>query len=113
MRDNILKDIYANDKIELSSIEVKLALIDKFRNEYNKIQSGNTAKYVEQLQSIRTNVLKGIEQVGTYQEKIGKTIQGLNTIGLTDEIKPFQSLYNDIKNDFDELVFINDKLKSI
>ena len=25
MRDNILKDVYANDKVELSSIDVKLA----------------------------------------------------------------------------------------
>ena len=31
MRDNILKDVYANDKIELSSIDVKLGIIDELK----------------------------------------------------------------------------------
>ena len=101
------------EEVKLGKHEVALASIDKFRSEYNKIQSGNTAKYIEQIQAIRTNVLKGIEQVGDYNEKIQKTISGLNSLGLTDEIKDFQFLKNDIQNDFDELVFINDKLKSI
>jgi len=52
-------------------------------------------------------------KVGTYNEKIQKTIIGLKSLGLTDEIKDFEFLKNDIQNDFDELVFINDKLKSI
>lgn len=101
------------NEVKLAQHEVELASIDKFRNEYKKIQSGNTAKYMEQIQAIRNNVLKGIEEVGTYNEKIQKTISGLNSLGLTDEIKDFQFLKNDIQNDFDELVFINDKLKSI
>lgn len=44
MRDNILKDVYANDKIELSSIEINLASLkdlDALLNEGNKqIQFG-------------------------------------------------------------------------
>jgi hypothetical protein len=115
--NNILKMIAQMDananEVKLAQHEVKLASIDKFRSEYNKIQSGNTTKYIEQIQAIRTNVLKGIEQVGTYNEKIQKTIIGLKSLGLTDEIKDFEFLKNDIQNDFDELVFINDKLKSI
>jgi hypothetical protein len=105
-------DANANE-IKLAQHEVELTSIDKFRSEYNKIQSGNTTKYVEQIQAIRTNVLKGIEQVGDYMEKIENTIKGLKSLGLTDEVGDFQFLYNDIKNDFDELVFISDKLKSI
>ena len=115
--NNIFKMVSQIEKntneIKLAQHEIELASIDKFRNEYKKIQSGNTTKYMEQIQSIRNNVLKGIEEVGTYNEKIQKTISGLNSLGLTDEIKDFQFLKNDIQNDFDELVFINDKLKSI
>lgn len=111
--ERIIKKVYDAKKVELGTHKVELASIDKFRGEYNKIQSGNTTKYIEQIQSIRNNVLKGIEQVGTYNEKIQKTIQGLNSLGLTDEIKDFSFLKNDIQNDFDELVFISDKLKLI
>ena len=40
MRDNILKDVYANDKVELSSIEVNLAFeFKKFEEVANKIDS--------------------------------------------------------------------------
>ena len=100
-------------KSELKSNKIELGSIDKFRAEYLKIQSGNTAKYIQEIQAIRTRILKGVEQVGDYNEKIQKTIQGLNSLGLTDEVKDFQTLKNDIQNDFNELVFINDKLKTI
>lgn len=100
-------------EVELESYKVELASIDKFRADYNKIQSSNTTKYIQQLQSIRTNILKGIEQVGNYNDKLKTIISQLNTLGLTDEIKDFQFLKNDVQNDFDELVFISDKLKSI
>jgi hypothetical protein len=101
------------NETKLGTHEVELGSIDKFRAEYLKIQSGNTAKYIQEIQAIRTRVLKGIEQVGDYNEKIQKTIQGLNSLGLTDEVKDFQFLKNDIQNDFNELAFISDKLKSI
>jgi hypothetical protein len=101
------------EKIELAEVNVELKSVDKFKTEYNKIQSGNTAQYISELQSIQKRVLKGINDVGDYKDKVEKVIQGLNSLGLTDEIKDFQFLRNDIQNDFDELIFINDKLKSL
>jgi len=96
---------------ELASQKVKLASIDKYISEYNKISSSNTTIYLDKLSQIRKDVQKGIEQVGNYQDKIKKILSGLKDLGLNDEIGPFQSLKNDIDNDFKELVFINDKLK--
>ena len=107
MKKEVLEKLYAKEQ------QVDLASIDKFRKEYLSIQSGNTAKYIQELTAIRTKILKGIEEIGNYKDKIDKTIQGLNSLGLTDEIKDFQFLKNDIQNDFDELVFINDKIKSL
>jgi len=109
MEEQILKELNA----VLSSQKVELKSIDKFRSDYLKIGSANTAKYMQELTKIQTQVLKGINDSGDYKEKIDNVIKGLNSLGLTDEIKDFQFLKNDIQNDFDELVFINEKLKSI
>lgn len=98
-------------KADLASQKVDLASIDKYLSEYNKIQSSNTTIYLDRISQIRKDVQKGIEQVGDYQDKIKKIVSGLKDLGLNDEIGPFQSLKNDIDNDFKELVFINDKLK--
>lgn len=98
-------------KADLASQKVELASIDKYLSEYNKIQSSNTTIYLDRISQIRKDVQKGIEQVGDYQDKIKKIVSGLKDLGLNDEIGPFQSLKNDIDNDFKELVFINDKLK--
>ena len=98
-------------KTELATQKVELASIDKYIQEYNKIQSANTTIYLEKISQIRKDVQKGIEQVGDYQDRIQKILTGLKDLGLNDEIGPFQSLNNDINNDFKELVFINDKLK--
>jgi hypothetical protein len=98
-------------KEELSNQKVELASVDKFRAEYSKLQSANTTLYLQEINKIRTKVLKGIEDVGDFQDRIKKVLSGLRELGLTDEIKPFESLNNDITNDFKELVFINDKLK--
>ena len=38
MRDNILKDVYANDKVELSSIEVKLGSVDEINTASQLVQ---------------------------------------------------------------------------
>ena len=109
MEEQIIKELNA----VLSSQKVELKSIDKFRSDYLKIGSANTAKYMQELTKIQTQVLKGINDSGDYKEKIDNVIKGLNSLGLTDEIKDFQFLKNDIQNDFDELVFINEKLKSI
>jgi hypothetical protein len=107
-----LKTVYNKlFKTELASQKVELASIDKYISEYNKISSSNTTIYLDKLSQIRKDVQKGIEQVGDYQDKIKKILSGLKDLGLNDEIGPFQSLKNDIDNDFKELVFINDKLK--
>ncbi len=107
-----LKTVYSKlFKTELASQKVELASIDKYISEYNKISSSNTTIYLDKLSQIRKDVQKGIEQVGDYQDKIKKILSGLKDLGLNDEIGPFQSLKNDIDNDFKELVFINDKLK--
>ena len=105
--NNVLNKMYA------SEVKVELASIDKFRAEFLKIKSGNTAQYTLELQALDKRILKGIQEVGDYQDKIDKTILGLTSLGLTDELKDFQFLRNDIKNDFDELVFIHDKIKGI
>jgi len=107
-----LKTVYSKlFKTELASQKVELASIDKYISEYNKISSSNTTIYLDKLSQIRKDVQKGIEQVGDYQDKIKKILSGLKDLGLNDEIGPFQSLKNDIDNDFKELVFINDKPK--
>lgn len=38
MRDNILKDVYANDKVELSSIDVNLGAVDEINTASQLIQ---------------------------------------------------------------------------
>ena len=105
----VMNSLFA--KTELKSTKVELASIDKYLQEYNKIQFGNTTIYLDKISQIKKDVQKGIEQVGDYQDKIKKILTGLKDLGLNDEIGPFQSLKNDIDNDFKELVFINDKLK--
>lgn len=109
MEEKIIEEL----KMLLSSNEVKLKSVDKFRADYLKIKSGNTAQYMEELIKIKTRVVKGINEVGDYKDKIQNTIKGLASLGLDDEMKDFQFLINDIKNDFDELVFLNEKLKSL
>jgi hypothetical protein len=98
-------------KTELGTHEIELATIDKLKSEYNKLQSANTTIYLDKIEQIRKDVQKGIEQVGDYKDRVKKILSGLRDLGLTDEIGPFQSLQNDIENDFKELVFINNRLK--
>ena len=53
MRDNILKDVYAQDKVELNSIEVKLGLVDDIESLYTS-RFDNITYY-----TIGTNVIVG------------------------------------------------------
>ncbi len=111
IREQIIADITAKVETKLASQKVELATVDKFRAEYSKLQSANTTVYLDKIAQIRKDVQKGINDVGDFQDRIKKVLSGLRELGLTDEIRPFESLNNDITNDFKELVSINDKLK--
>ena len=75
MRDNILKDVYAQDKVELNSIEVKLGLVDDIESLYNsanKLYQSNTdtlKKYASQLEGMFQ------KSADEYKKAIDKFIQ--------------------------------------
>jgi len=96
----------------IKGIKFQLASIDKFRSEYLKLKSVNSSIYIDKISLIRKEVLKGIEEAGDFSDRIKLVLTGLRELDLIDEAKPFETLKNDIDNDFKELVSINDKIKS-
>lgn len=96
----------------IKAVKFQLASVDKFRSEYLKLKSVNSTIYIDKISIIRKDVLKGIEDAGSFSDKIKLIITGLRELDLTDESKPFEMLKNDIDNDFKELVDINEKIKS-
>jgi len=96
----------------IKGIKLELASIDKFRSEYLKLKSVNSSIYIDKISLIRKEVLKGIEEAGDFSDRIKLVLTGLRELDLIDEAKPFETLKNDIDNDFKELVSINDKIKS-
>lgn len=64
MRDNILKDVYAQDKVELSSIDVELAVGEDLRKSENDLKTAllNTSsieqKYEEAKKTLKSEVSK-------------------------------------------------------
>ena len=96
----------------IKGTKLQLASIDKFRSEYLKLKTVNSSIYIDKISLIRKEVLKGIEDAGDFSDRIKLVLTGLRELDLIDESKPFETLKNDIDNDFKELVSINDRIKS-
>ena len=93
MRDNILKDVYANDKIELSSIEVKLGTIDD----------------IAKLLNISTNY---IGEASRVTENINKLWDVINSV--VDDIDNMQTQLSNVDGKLANLGgFVQDSLKTI
>ena len=93
MRDNILKDVYAQDKVELSAIDVELSLIDDLN------------KLVARMKAIDGALMKSVQ----------KTITALNTFGkiqsdLSDGYLTAIADRDDANGDIKEALFLIDKI---
>jgi len=96
-----------NKSVELKSEVVELAIRDKFVKKLKSLKN-HPQKFAAQLDKMKADVIKGINEHGDLQDEVKKVYQGLNSLGLKDEANNMKSILNDVKNDFDELVFIKE-----
>ena len=92
MRDNILKDIYLNNKVELSSMDVELALIDDLNKETENIIKLASVFY-KQRNLIISEVKTAKTQAETYLSESKKIVDLLSNI---------KKKYNELGLDFEK-----------
>ena len=135
MRDNILKDVYAQDKIELSSMDVQLGLVDESKKYLDLYKT--TASYIDgvanrlektkkeldlklkDFESFKTDGFSAINKYKDSYDKTGILLNNLNKqakdLGLnTSDIPTFTQLtklHQDLINSVTKLESIINKVK--
>jgi hypothetical protein len=83
MRDNILKDVYAQDKIELSSMDVQLGAIeDLVKRRMEIIQKYN---YTDELNKLKLAIDTRMSFFTRLNNDIAPILKQLKDLGITDK----------------------------
>ena len=135
MRDNILKDVYAQDKVELSAMDVQLGLVDESKKYLDLYKT--TASYIDgvanrlektkkeldlklkDFESFKTDGFSAINKYKDSYDKTGILLNNLNKqakdLGLnTSDIPTFTQLtklHQDLINSVTKLESIINKVK--
>ena len=109
----VFSRLFEKGKTELSIHKVDLSLVDKLESRYKSLGKADVGIYLSGVQKLVTNLKSAISKTGDLQDDVKSAVSGYNGMGDTDNAKIAQRLLSSIKNDFDELVFIYDKLRSI
>ena len=109
----IFKLLSTEEKTELATHKIELGLVDKLEARYKSLGKADVGIYLSGVQKLVTNLKSAISKTGDLQDDVKAAVSGYNGMGDTDNAKIAQRLLSSIKNDFDELVFIYDKLRSI
>ena len=135
MRDNILKDVYAQDKVELSAMDVQLGLVDESKKYLDLYKT--TASYIDgvanrlektkkeldlklkDFESFKTDGFSAINKYKDSYDKTGILLNNLNKqakdLGLnTSDIPTFTQLtklHQDLINSVTKLENIINKVK--
>ena len=109
----VFKKLAEVEKVELATQKVELGLVDKLESRYKSLGKADVGIYLSSIQKLVTNLKSAISKTGDLQDDVKSAVSGYNGMGDADNAKIAQRLLSSIKNDFDELVFIYDKLRSI
>ena len=100
-------------KAELSEQRVEFALVDKIEARYKSLGSADIGRYLSQIQKMSADLKSSIDKVGNLLEDADKAVKGYRSMGDDDNAKLAERLRNDIKNDYDEMLFVYDKIRTL
>ena len=98
------------------NVNVDLAtskLIDKLESKYKSLGKYDVINYTQQIQKITTNLKEGVEKNGDLMDEALKVSNAYKSMGDDENASSAQRVYNSVKNDFDEIVFLYQKLKAL
>ena len=109
----VFNKLFKENKTELSTQKVELGLVDKLQSKYKSLGKADVGNYLSQINKLVSGLKSSIEKTGDLKDEVQKAVNGYGSMGDTDNKKLAERLFNDVKSDFDELVFIYQKLNSI
>tara|TARA_R110002167_G_scaffold123686_1_gene302732 strand:+ start:2443 stop:2790 length:348 start_codon:yes stop_codon:yes gene_type:complete len=109
----VFKRLFKEEKTELETHKIDLGLVDKLESKYKSLGKSDVGNYLSQVNKIVSNLKGAIEKTGDLKDEVKKAVNGYGSMGDTDNKKLAERLFNDVNSDFEELVFIYQKLKSI
>ena len=101
------------NKTKLATQKIELGLVDKLQSRYKSLGKADVGSYLSSVQKLVSNLKSAINKTGDLQDDVKSAVSGYKSMGDTDNAKLAERLLIDINNDFDELVYIYDKLRSI
>ncbi len=101
------------DKTKLANEKIELGLVDKLQSKYKSLGSADVGNYLSKINNMVSDLKGAINKTGDLKDDVDKAVKGYRSMGDTDNAKLVERLFNSLKDDFDELVFIYDKLRSI
>ena len=109
----VFNKLFKEEEVELATQKVELGLVDKLQSKYKSLGKSDVGNYLAQINKIVSNLKGAIDKTGDLKDEVQKAVSGYGSMGDTDNKKLAERLFNDVKSDFEELVFIYQKLKSI
>ena len=110
--DVIFSKIENNNK----RYEIDLAtskLVEKLETKYKNLGKYDAVKYISQIQKIANDLKQGVEKNGDLLSEAKKLYQAYNSMGDSENANAVKRIENDIQNDFDEIVFLYEKLRAL
>jgi paraquat-inducible protein B len=98
---------------KVAKIKTDLSLIDKLESKYKSLGKADVSRFISDINRIENDLKSSIDKVGDLLDEVKKAQAGYNSMGDTDNSKIASRLVNDIQNDFDEMIFIYNKVKGI
>lgn len=101
------------EKTELATHKVELGLVDKIESKYKSLGNLDVGRFLSEIQKMTSDLKSAINKVGDLLDDAQAAVSGYRSMGDDDNAKLAERLRNDIKNDYDEIVFIYEKLNKI
>ena len=104
MRDNILKDVYAQDKVELSAMDVELALFDDI-----KTNIVNARKLKENIVTNLKDANGGLRYCDEFEKSFNKALLLAKEVGLDipQDVLKFQEMNQELRVFFTKIKAIS------
>jgi hypothetical protein len=112
-KKEVFNKLFTESKTELSTQKIELGLVDKLQSKYKSLGSADVGNYLSKVNQMVSDLKGAINKTGDLKDEVDKAVKGYRSMGDTDNAKLSEILFNSLKDDFDELVFIYDKLRSI
>ena len=112
----VFNKLFKEEKTELAKQKVELGtskLVDNLFKKYKSLGRYDVGRYISSINKITNELKQGVNKNGDLLDEAKNIQRQYNSIGDKENAGAIDRLLNDLKNDFDEVVFLYEGLKKL